>query len=132
MRSIVSMFVMASFCVGCAATGTEGQSQMAAASAEEQGAVSEPGDVAAPDGAAAPQEEKQSLDKMLDEHDTVTLKDDETGETKLICKREPISGSRLAGRKVCATRKQWDDRRQESQENVGDLQRGLRNPGSSN
>ena len=117
MRSVVSMSVAIVLCAGCAATGTDGQSQMAAAPVEET---------------AAPQGEKQSLDKMLDEHDRVELVDDETGETKLICKREPISGSRLAGRRVCATRKQWDDQRRESQENVGDVQRNLRNPGSSN
>ena len=33
---------------------------------------------------------------------------------KMICKRQQITGSRLAGRKICKTRREWDQARAEA------------------
>lgn len=73
---------------------------------------------------AAAAQEPVSVSKALDEQDSVELVDTETGETRLICKRVPTTGSRLGSQKVCATPKQWDDVRRKSQELVGREQRG--------
>lgn len=115
MRTILVMvaFSCTSLCIGCATTNSEQSVQTA--------------DEAAPAGSG-----KQSLDKLLDEHDKVTLVDDETGETRLICRHLPVTGSRLGGEKVCATKKQWEDSKRESQENVGDTQRRITQTGKSN
>jgi hypothetical protein len=97
-------------CAGCATTGTQGLSQVAAA---------EP----AP---AAGQEEKQSLDKLLDENEKVTLVDDETGETKLVCRRiKPRTGTRLGDRKLCATKKQWRETEIVAQKELDKTQRNM-------
>lgn len=101
-------------CVGCAATGTTPQSQ-STVSAELSVAGEQPA-------------QKQSLDKMLDENNRVELVDEETGKTKLICRRQPVLGSRLGSNKVCATKKQWDDEKRQAGENVDQTQRGLSTP----
>ncbi|MCB2112951.1 MAG: hypothetical protein KDD85_05310 [Parvularculaceae bacterium] len=76
--------------------------------------------------------EKVSLDASLEEHGKMTLLDDETGEEKLICKYEKMTGSRF-GRKVCATPREWEQKRIDSQENVRKTQRNMdaRCPGGS-
>lgn len=114
MRSVVGVIAAGALCVGCATTGNVTEAQLSA--------------TPEPSAAASPQPPKQSLDKMLDEHDRVELVDDETGKTKLICKRQPVLGSRLGSHKVCATRKQWEDQKHESEENVDHIQRGLAIP----
>lgn len=115
MRLLVVIGVIGLSCVGCVTTGTDGQSQLATGTEQAK--------------SAEPQQGKQSLNKMLDKQDTVTLVDEKTGKTKLICRRAPVMGSRLGGRKVCATRKEWDEQRRKSQDNLDSLQRGLSSPG---
>jgi hypothetical protein len=68
--------------------------------------------------------EKVSLDKSLDEHGTMTLLDDETGEEKMICKYTKTTGTRF-GKKVCATPKEWEQKRKDSQEELARTQRNL-------
>jgi len=82
-RAIAILATLA-FCGSCAVTGQEA----------EQSAAREP------------QTEKMSLDEALDDHRSVTLLDDETGEKKLICKRVVVTGDRFV-RKTCATPEEW-------------------------
>lgn len=73
----------------------------------------------------APEGEKPvSLDEMLDEHETVTLTD-EDGDTRLICKRFRKQGSRVLSEKVCATKKQWEAQRRSAKEDIDQVQRGI-------
>lgn len=107
MRFLLSAGVMMLLCAACTTTGSQNQLQ---AATEEPAASGE----------------KQSLDKMLDENERVTLVDDETGETKLICRRvQPETGTRLGSRKVCATKKQWDEMRVQSQDELDKAQRNM-------
>lgn len=63
---------------------------------------------------------------MLDEHEKVTLVDDDTGETKLVCRRiKPRTGTRLGTRKLCATRKQWREQEVEAQKELDRTQRNM-------
>ncbi|MCA8890115.1 MAG: hypothetical protein KDA46_14870 [Parvularculaceae bacterium] len=73
---------------------------------------------------AAEPDEKVSLDKSIDEYGEVTLLDDETGEEKLVCKYEKVTGSRF-GTKVCATPKQWEQRRLDSRKEAEKTQRNM-------
>jgi hypothetical protein len=41
-----------------------------------------------------------------------------------ICTNESVSGTRLPGRRVCRTQKEWDQIRERSQEEVSRVQRG--------
>jgi len=68
--------------------------------------------------------EKVSLNNSLEEHGEMTLLDDETGEEKMICKYMKTTGSRF-GNKVCATPKEWEQKRIDSQENVRKTQRNM-------
>jgi hypothetical protein len=68
--------------------------------------------------------EKVSLNKSLEEHGTMTLLDDETGEEKLVCKYIATTGTRF-GRKICATPKEWEQKRKDSQEEVEKTQRNM-------
>ena len=68
--------------------------------------------------------DKVSLNKSLDEYGKMTLLDDETGEEKIICKYEKVTGSRF-GKKVCATPREWEQKRVDSQENVRKTQRNM-------
>jgi hypothetical protein len=68
--------------------------------------------------------EKVSLDKSLEEHGTMTLLDDKTGEEKMVCKYMKTTGSRF-GKKVCATPREWEQKRIDSQENVRKTQRNM-------
>lgn len=109
MRYLVSASLILLACAACTTTGSQSQLQ---ATSEEP--------VASDSG------EKQSLDKLLDEHDQVTLVDDDTGDTKLVCRRvEPPTGSRLGSRKVCATVKEWRDMRDQAQDELDKTQRNL-------
>lgn len=110
MRTYSGLLATTLLCVGCATTGIEGRSQLAAG---------EPAPIAG-------QEEKQSLDKLLDENQKVTLVDDETGETKLVCRRmKPRTGTRLGDRKLCATKKQWRETEIEAQKELDKTQRNM-------
>ena len=42
--------------------------------------------------------------------------------TKMICKRAKPTGTRLGGRRVCATQEQWRQREKEDQELVNKIQ----------
>lgn len=50
---------------------------------------------------------------------------------KVVCKHVASTGSRF-GRKVCATKREWEQMRKDSQESVGDIQRRNTGPGVSN
>lgn len=118
MRRFFGFVLASALCVACATTGTDGQSRLAAAGDESAASAD---NTATEDG-----EKKQSLDKMLDEHDEVTLVDDDTGETKLVCRRlEPRIGTRLGARKVCATEKQWRDNELKAKGEVDKVQRNM-------
>lgn len=110
MRIFLGFLATAMLCAGCATTGTDGQSQLAA-------------------GESAPateNQEKQSLTKMLDENEKVTLVDDDTGETKLVCRRiKPRTGTRLGTRKLCATKKQWREQEVAAQKELDKTQRTM-------
>jgi hypothetical protein len=41
-----------------------------------------------------------------------------------ICTRESVAGTRLAGRRVCRTQREWDEIRDRSQEELSRVQRG--------
>lgn len=69
-------------------------------------------------------DEKVSLSKSLDEYGEMTLLDDDTGETKLICKYEKVTGSRF-GKKICATPEEWENRRKGSREELAKTQRNM-------
>ncbi|HNS87165.1 MAG TPA: hypothetical protein PKH09_09700 [Parvularculaceae bacterium] len=69
-------------------------------------------------------DQKASLNASLEEYGKVTLLDDETGEEKIICKYEKTTGSRF-GRKICATPREWDQKRIDSQENARKTQRSM-------
>lgn len=109
----------------CQTTGST--STMASAEAEAPAEVTAEGEAAVEAEAAAEGEsEKQSLDAMLDEHEKVTLLDDDTGETRLICRRvEARTGSRLGSRKLCATRKEWREREQIAKQEIDRQQRSM-------
>ena len=116
-RKIIALAFTSLILVACQTTEAERRAQLQMAK----------DDIAERDG------EKQSLDKMLDEHDRVTLLDDDTGKEKLICRRiKPQIGTRLGARKVCATKKQWADSKQQSQDEINDFQRKMTLGGKSN
>jgi len=73
---------------------------------------------------AADGQDKVSLDASLEEYGKMTLLDDETGEEKIICKYEKTTGSRF-GRKICATPREWEQKRIDSQENARKTQRNM-------
>ena len=74
--------------------------------------------------ASAPAEGKVSLDKSLDEYGKVTVVDDKTGEEKIICKYQPVTGTRF-GKKICATPSEWAERKRASRESLEHTQRNL-------
>lgn len=126
MRIVFGFLMAGILCVGCATTEATTQSQLSAPA--ERTSASEPTSASESNATAEPQAEKQSLNELLEENDRVELVDDETGKTKLICKRQRVLGSRLGSNKVCATRKQWDEDKRRAQQNVDQTQRGLATP----
>lgn len=48
----------------------------------------------------------------------------EEGPNKIICKRERVSGSRLAAKKVCQTAAEWERQRREDQQAAEKVQTG--------
>lgn len=114
MRTVPTLIITSLVCVGCATIGTDGTSQLAL---NQEPSV---------DAAEEPQQEKQSLDALLDEHERVTLVDDDTGDTKLVCRRlKPRTGTRLGARKLCATEKQWREREVLAKEQIDEAQRNM-------
>ncbi len=69
-------------------------------------------------------EEKVSLNASLEEYGKMTLLDDETGEEKIICKYQRVTGSRF-GKKTCATPREWEQLRRDSRENTEETQRNM-------
>jgi invasion protein IalB len=47
---------------------------------------------------------------------------------RIICEREEEIGSRLGGKKICKTAQEWEQARQQSRNDVDDLQRYTANP----
>jgi len=73
---------------------------------------------------AADGQDKVSLDASLEEYGKMTLLDDETGEEKIICKYQRVTGSRF-GKKTCATPREWEQLRRDSRENTEKTQRNM-------
>jgi len=75
-----------------------------------------------------PNEEKVSLDVTMDRYryQSVQLKDDDTGETVIVCKWLIPKGTKFA-QKICRTKAEWAETRSWSQRNVRDIQRGNTN-----
>lgn len=46
----------------------------------------------------------------------------------IICRELPLSGSRLDSRRVCMTRRDWDEQRREARETIDKAQRQQVNP----
>lgn len=111
MRLLAGVLISGFLYFGCATTGTDGTSQLAAAEPAQDDEL---------------QNGKQSLNKMLDENEKVTLVDDDTGDTRLVCRRiKPRTGTRLGSRKLCATEKQWRDREVLAKDEVDEVQRSM-------
>lgn len=123
------MIAAASFCLfgvtGCQTTGSMSAARLQASAAAEQAAAAETG--GGPEKPTEnPEPKKQSLDALLDEHEKVTLLDDDTGEEKLICRRiEARTGSRLGSRKLCATRGEWREREKLAKGETDGIQRRM-------
>jgi invasion protein IalB len=47
---------------------------------------------------------------------------------RIVCEREEEIGSRLGGKKICKTAQEWEQSRQQSRNDVDDLQRYTANP----
>ena len=48
----------------------------------------------------------------------------EEGANKVVCKREPVAGSRLAAKRVCQTAAEWERQRREDQQAAEKVQAG--------
>ncbi|MEX6633852.1 hypothetical protein [Hyphococcus lacteus] len=97
-RSLFSILVGLALVVGCATTGsTDGNVQSSALTAE-----------AASDSNAATADEQSEVDDG----------------DKVICRRERVTGSRIAMQKVCLTGKEWDARLRRTQDGLRDVGRG--------
>jgi hypothetical protein len=53
-----------------------------------------------------------------------TSKEREYDPEEMICERQPVLGSRLAKKKVCMTRAQWDEKRRDDRDTVDKQQLG--------
>jgi predicted secreted protein len=57
----------------------------------------------------------------------VTLSDPADPAEDKVCRREEVTGSRLAGRRICKTRAQWKAEEDALRNSMDQLQRGSRN-----
>ena len=111
MKKLSALLVLSLLCAACQTVESQRQAQL---------------DAAAENAGEAEGAKKQSLDKMLDEHDKVTLVDDDTGEERLVCRRiKPPLGTRLGSRKICATQKQWEEEKRQSEQEIKGIQRNM-------
>lgn len=113
MKIAVGILSASLLCVGCVTTDGQEQPDVALNASGQQ--------------ASSDTDGKQSLNELLDEHNRVTLVDDDTGETRLICRKVKRSQGRFDHMKVCGTKKQWRDAKQEAEDEVDKMQRSLTN-----
>lgn len=69
--------------------------------------------------------------KTMTETTTVTETASADDETRTICKREAVVGSKFK-KKICATQDVWDARAAADRATAGNIQRGGQAPGTSN
>lgn len=72
--------------------------------------------------------EKVSLDATITRYQSrsVKLVDDDTKETKIICKYMKATGTRF-GQKVCATPEEWEEMRENGKKSAQNIQRTMTN-----
>jgi hypothetical protein len=103
MRDFLTVVGLACLSMACASTGTDGASQLTALSETGRSAQESPLAESAPSIEAAA---------------------DESGKSKVVCRKVGSTGSRLSGQRICRTRAQWDEEARRTQKDLGKLQHG--------
>ena len=86
--------------------------------------------LAMPASGPAQTQSKPVMGEMVSPSQVSVDKVTDANANEVICEVQPVIGTRLAARKICATRAEWAERRSQERNNIEKLQRNMPTKGN--